>query len=139
MRKVVSGFLCALMIFSTCLIPAHASVQSNKYISQYGSQIVASGNGVVHVDFHTVGTGVMDTVGAKYIFIYENGHLVKTYSYINPLYTSSLVGTNTWYFFGGVNYQGTAGNTYYAEIVHYSAKSGGNGVEGTQTASVIAT
>lgn len=139
MRKVASSILCLIMIVSVCLVPAHASVQSNKYISQYGSQIVAKGNGVVHVDFHTVGTGYLDVVGAEYISIYENGNLVKTYSYINPLYTSSMVGTNTWYFFGGVDYQGTAGKTYYAEIIHYGEKSGGSGVEGTQTASIIAT
>lgn len=82
---------------------------------------------------------MLDKVGAKVIRIYEDGILVKIYSYINPLYTSSLIGTNTWYFFGGVNYQGTAGKTYYAEIIHYGEKSGGSGVEGTQTASVIAT
>lgn len=139
MKRVISGFLCAIMILSVCLVPAHATVQSNKYISQYGSQIVARGNGVVHVDFHTVGTGVLDVVGAEYIRIYENGYLVKTFSYINPLYSSSMVGTNTWFFFGGVDYQGTAGKTYYAQIVHYGEKSGGSGVEGTQTASVIAT
>jgi len=139
MRKAISGFLCVLIILSVCLVPAQAAVQSNKYISRYGSQIVASGNGVVHVDFHTVGTGILDKVGAKYIRIYENGYLVKTYSYINPLYSSSLIGTNTWYFFGGVDYQGTAGKSYYAEIIHYGEKSGGSGVEGTQTASIIAT
>ncbi len=139
MRKAVSGFLCALMILSTCLMPAHAAVQSNKYISRYGSQITAIGNGKVRVDFNTVGTGMLDTVGAQYIRIYENGYLVKTYSFINPLYTSFLVGTNTWLFYGGIDYQGTAGNTYYAVIVHYGAKSGGSGVEGSITSSVIAT
>lgn len=139
MRRVVSVFLCAIMLFTVPIVPAHAAVQSNKYISRYGGQIVASGNGVVHVDFHTVGTGVLDVVGAEYIYIYENSHLVKVFSYINPLYTSSMVGTNTWYFFGGVDYQGTAGNTYYAIIVHYGEKNGGSGVEGAITSSVVAT
>lgn len=139
MKRMISGFLCAIMILSACMVPAQAAVQSNKYISRYGSQIVAMGNGVIHVDFNTVGTGVLDVVGAEYIRIYEDGHLVKIYSYINPLYTSSLVATNTWYFYGGVNYQGTAGKTYYAVIVHYGEKNGGSGVEGTITSSVIAT
>ena len=139
MRKIVCGFLCTLMILCVSLVPVHADVQSNKYISQYGSQIVASGNGVIHVDFHTVGTGMMDKVGAKFVRIYENGYLVKTFSYINPLYSSSMFGTNTWYFYGGVNYQGTAGNTYYAVIVHFGEKNGSSGVEGSITTSVIAT
>ena len=139
MRKAISGFLCAMMILSMCFVPAHAAIQSNKYISRYGGQIVAAGNGVIHVDFNTVGTGVLDVVGAEYIRIYENGNLVKVYSYINPLYTSSMVATNTWIFYGGVNYQGTPGKTYYAVIVHYGEKSGGSGVEGSITASVIAT
>lgn len=139
MRKGISGFLCALMILSVCVFPVHADVQSNKYISRYGGQIVALGNGVVHVDFNTVGTGMLDKVGAQVIRIYENGSLVKIYSYLNPLYTSSLMGTSTWYFYGGVNYQGTAGNTYYAVIIHYGEKSGGSGVEGSITSSIIAT
>ena len=139
MRKAISGFLCALMILSTCLVPTHAAMQSNAYISRYGGKVTAVGNGIIHVDFNTVGTGMLDKVGAKYIRIYENGNWVKTYSYINPLYTSSMMGTNTWFFYGGVDYQGTAGNTYYAQIIHYGEKNGGYGTEGLQTYSVIAT
>ncbi len=139
MRKAISGFLCALMILSICLVPTHAAVQSNAYISRYGGKVTAVGNGVIHVDFNTVGTGMLDKVGAKYIRIYEDGYLVKTYSYINPLYASSMMGTNTWLFYGGVDYQGTAGKTYYAVILHYGEKDGGSGTEGSILSSVIAT
>lgn len=139
MRKTMSCILCALIIIANCAVPAHASMESNAYISIFGGQITAKGNGVVHVDFNTWGTGVMDTIGAKYIRIYENGHLVKTFSCYNPLYSASMVRTNHWFFYGGVDYQGTAGKTYYAEIVHYAEKNGGSGNQVLQTGSTIAT
>lgn len=139
MRKTISGVLCALIIIVNCSVPAHASMESNAYIFSFGGQITAKGNGVVHVDFNTWGMDVLDTIGAKYIRIYEDGNWVKTFSYINPLYTASMVRTNHWCFYGGVDYQGTAGKTYYAVIVHYGEKNGGSDTEWLQTGSVIAT
>lgn len=139
MRKTIGCILCTLIIIVNCTTPAHASMESNAYISRFGGQITAQGNGVVHVDFNTWGTDIMDKVGAKYIRIYEDGHIVKTFSCFNPLYTASMVRTNHWFFYGGVDYQGTAGKTYYAEVVHYGEKDGGSDTEVLQTASVIAT
>ncbi len=139
MRKTISGVLCALIIIVNCSVPAHASMESNAYIFSFGGQITAKGNGVVHVDFNTWGMDVLDTIGAKYIRIYEDGNWVKTFSCYNPLYTASMVRTNHWCFYGGVDYQGTAGKTYYAVIVHYGEKDGGSDIEVLQTGSTIAT
>ena len=139
MRKTISGVLCALIIIVNCSVPAHASMESNAYISRFGGQITAQGNGVVRVDFNTWGTGMMDKIGAQFIRIYEDGQLVKTFSCYNPLYSASMIKTNYWFFYGGVDYQGTAGKTYYAEIVHYGEKNGGSDTQVLQTGSTIAT
>lgn len=139
MKKLVCAVLCTLMVISVMITPAFAAMESNAYIESYSAQITLKGNGKIRVDFGTHGTGTMDVIGAETILLYENGSLVRTYSKDNLLYSSMLVGTNRWYFYGGVDYNGVAGRTYYAEVKHYAEDSTGSGYIWQQTPSEVAT
>ena len=66
-------------------------------------------------------------------------YLVKVFYAINPLYSAGMMGHSTWYFYGSVTYNGTAGKEYYAIISHYAGNSTGHGAEGYHTAPVTAT
>lgn len=55
------------------------------------------------------------------------------------LYSSTMFGHSTYYFYGYVYYDGTAGKSYYAVIVHYAGDSTGHDTEGSVTSTVIAT
>ena len=140
MKKTLRTVICIILVISALSIPmALAAMESNLYIDSYSAATSAKGNGLIRVDFGAHGTGLLDDLGASKIRIYENGSLVKTYLSSNPLYSASMMGHNTWIFYGGVNYQGTAGNTYYAEVTIYGGDGSGSDTEVYQTASVGAT
>jgi hypothetical protein len=140
MKRTLALILCLSLLFVVvCMPTAFAAEESNKYISSYGSAITTEGNGRIKINFNTFGTGYMDDIGSTGIVLYENGSVVKTYSGYNPLYASTMLGHNTYYFYGYVYYDGTAGNSYYAVIVHYAGNSSGHGTEASVTSTVVAT
>ena len=140
MKRTFALFLCLSLLLAVACIPtAYAAEESNKYISSYGSAITTEGNGRIKINFNTYGTGYMDDIGATTILLYENGTIVKTYSAYNALYSSTMLGHSTYYFYGYVYYDGNAGDSYYAVIVHYAGDSTGHGTEGSITSTVVAT
>ena len=94
---------------------ALAASESSSYIDSFSAATSAKGNGQIRVDFGVHGTGLLDVLGATKIKVYENGYLVQTFYSTSVLYAPYLMGHNTWVFYGGVDYTGTAGNTYYAK------------------------
>ena len=140
MKKTLRTVVCIILVISVLGIPAAlAAEESNHYINAYSAATSAKGNGLIRVDFGVHGTGILDDLGASKIRIYENGSYVTTFLCSNPLYSASMMGHNTWVFYGGVNYYGTAGNTYYAEVTFYGGDGSGSDTEVYQTASVVAT
>lgn len=140
MKRTFILILClALLLAAACTPTAYAAEESNKYISSYSSAITLEGNGRIKINFSTYGTGYMDDIGASTIVLYENGSVVKTYSGYNVLYSSTMFGHSTYYFYGYVYYDGTAGKSYYAVIVHYAGDSTGHDTEGSITSTVVAT
>ena len=140
MKRTLALILCLSLLFvAACMPTAFAAEESNKYISSYSSAITLEVNGKIKINFSTFGTNYMDDIGASTILLYENGTFVKSYSAYNALYSSTMFGHSTYYFYGYVYYNGTAGNSYYAVIVHYAGDSTGHGTEGSITATVVAT
>ena len=140
MKKTLRTVICLILVIAALSMPmALAAMESNQYIDSFSAATSAKGNGKIRVDFGVYGTGMMDDLGATTISIYKNGYIVKAFSSNNILYSASMMGHNTWVFYGGVDYQGVAGNTYYAEVTFYGADGSGSDIEIYQTASVVAT
>ena len=140
MKRTLALILCLSLLFvAACMPVAYAAEESNKYISSYSSAITLEGNGRIKINFSTFGTNYMDDIGASTIVLYENGSFVKAYSAYNVLYSATMFGHSTYYFYGYVYYNGNVGDSYYAEIIHYAGDSTGHGTEGSVTSTVVAT
>lgn len=121
----------ALVIALTLLLStaAFAAINASAYITATNAFITRNGN-TVEVDFWIVGTDTMDQIGIKYIYLYEkNGYswnLVKTFAYTNPIYSATLMDSNTGAHAGYVTYSGSAYKNYYADCRFYAEKDGGS-------------
>lgn len=130
MRKKAARII-ALIIALTLLLAstAFAAVNASDYINATSAWITRDGN-TVEIDFWIVGTDVMDQIGVKYIYLYEkNGYswnLVKTFAYTNPIYSATLMDSNTGAHAGYVTYSGSASKNYYADCRFYAEKDGGS-------------
>ena len=135
MKHFFTKLLCLFLVLSMIgTSTAFAAIESNAYISSFSGAVSVANDGTVTVNFGTMGTGKMDRIGASAITVYENGSWAATYYAANPNYTSTMMGTNAYQFYGYVTYAGTKGNTYQAHITHYAEKNGGNGTEDLWTA-----
>lgn len=134
-KRFIMILVCILLIQSFTPI-AYAATQSNKYISKYGAGISNPSNGVVRIDFNVYGTGLMSSIGASSIDLYENGSLVKCFSSTNPIYYSSMVSTSAYSKIGYVTYTANPGSTYYAVVSVFSSNSTGTGTETCTTGSI---
>lgn len=130
MRKK-SFRIIALIIALTLLLStaAFAAVNASAYINVTSAWITRDGN-TVEVNFYIVGTGTMDQIGVKYIYLYEkNGYswnLVKTFAYTNPLYSATMMDSSSAGHAGYVTYSGSAYKNYYADCRFYAEKDGGS-------------
>ncbi len=130
MRKKTIRII-ALIIVLTMLLStvAFAGTNASAYIAATNAFITRDGN-TVEVDFWIVGTDTMDQIGVKYIYLYEkNGYswnLVKTFAYTNPIYSATLMDSNTGAHAGYVTYSGSAYKNYYADCRFYAEKNGGS-------------
>lgn len=130
MRKKAARII-ALIIALTLLLAstAFAAVNASDYINATSAWITRDGN-TVEVNFWIVGTDTMDQIGVKYIYLYEkNGYswnLVKTFAYTNPIYSATLMDSNTGAHAAYVTYSGYASKSYYAECRFYAEKDGGS-------------
>ena len=124
--RITALVIVLMLILSTF---AYATVTASAYIAATSAWITRDGNNV-KVNFYIVGTNTMDQIGVKYIYLYEkNGNtwsLVKTFSYTNPLYASTMMGSSTGAKSGHVTYAGSASKNYYADCRFYAEKDGGS-------------
>jgi len=124
--RLISLILLAAMLLSTA---AFAATLQSDYIYYTSCSASRSGN-TVTINFSITGKGTMTKIGSTSIYLYENAgsgwSLVKTYSYLNPLYAATLMGSNTYYKNGSVTYNGVSGRNYYAVIYYYAGNSSGS-------------
>ena len=121
----------ALVIALTLLLTtvAFAATEASAYIAVTSAWISRDGN-TVEVNFYIIGTGTMDLIGVKKIYLYENNgytwSLVHTFDYTNPTYTSILMDSSTSAHAGYVTYSGSANKSYAATCYFYAEKAGGS-------------
>lgn len=130
MRKKTLRLLALILVLTMLLsTAAFAAMNASAYIAATNAFISRDGN-TVNVNFWIVGTGTMDQIGVKYIYLYEkNGNswsLVKTYAYSDPTYTTTLLASSTYVHAGYVTYSGSASKSYYADCRFYAEKNGGS-------------
>lgn len=124
--RIITLFLICILMLS-CV--AYAAINASEYINVTSAWITRDG-GSVQVHFYILGTDTMDQIGVKYIYLYEkNGNvwsLKKVFNYTDPLYTSTMMGTNSAVNSGNVSYSGSADKQYYATCWFYAEKNGGS-------------
>ena len=130
MRKKFLRIIALIIALSILLAStAFAAVNASAYINVTNAWITRDGN-TVEVNFWIIGTGTMDQIGVKYIYLYEKTgttwYLVKTFAYTDPLYAATLMGSSTYYKAGYVTYSGSASKNYYASCRFYAEKDGGS-------------
>ena len=123
--RIVALIVALTLLLSTA---AFAAVNASDYIAVTNAWITRDGN-TVEVNFWIIGTGTMDQIGVKYIYLYEKTgntwYWVKTFSYTDPLYTN-MMDTNTGTHATYVTYSGSASKSYYASCRFYAEKDGGS-------------
>lgn len=120
-----------LVIILTLLMStaAFASINASAYISATNTWITRSGS-TVKVNFTIVGTGTMDKIGVKYVYLYEkNGNswnLVETFDYTDSDYDDIMMDSSSSGHAGYLPYSGYANKNYYADVRFYAEKNGGS-------------
>lgn len=124
--RILMLFLALVMILS---MAALAAVTESDYIAATSAWITRDSN-TVKVNFYIVGTGTMDKIGVKNIYLYEkNGNtwsLVKTFDYTDSVYAADMMNTNSTAKAAYLSYSGSATKSYYAICRFYAEKNGGS-------------
>ena len=106
-------------------------MEASHYLTYYNAYISRSGN-TVKVNFEVVGTGVMDSIGATEIYLYEKTSAygswtpVQTYLSTDPAYASIMIDTNAGGYDNYVTYSGNSSYQYKAYVTIYAEKDGGS-------------
>ena len=110
----------ALFLSAGSLPAAAATVQTraSDYLSSYNAYIYPAGGGKIQVYFKVTGAGYQEALGALTIQVYESRNnsdwtLVRAYSHNNYPH---MMGYDTYYHSGHVDYQGVAGRYYRAMV-----------------------
>lgn len=132
--RVVSLVLVAAALLTNTVFAAES--RESKYISNYYGETVQLGDGLIKVTFDITGTGTMPTIGATKIDIYSLSEgKVATFEYTDEGY-EYLMGSNTFYYFNFVTYQGVPGEKYFAIIKYYVGNATG-GDTATYTTALV--
>lgn len=140
MKKKIMRIIAATMVVVTLIssVAFAADARASAYISSKGGGITAKGNGNMLIEFRVVATGMMDTLGASSIYIYTSDDtLVGTIRYTDTGY-SNMMTTNNYSYSSSITWQGTPGETYYANIMFYAKNSSGYDYRGFTTTEVTA-
>lgn len=130
MKKQCLRIIAFAIILTLILsMAALAAMTESDYIAATSAWITRNGN-TVKVNFYIVGTGTMDKIGVKYVYLYErNGtgwDLVETFEYTDPDYDDIMIESSTHAHAGYLPYSGSASKSYYADVRFYAEKNGGS-------------
>ena len=111
----------AIILIFACIFPVNAMAvesRASDYLSSYTAYVYPAGSGKIQVWFNVVGVGYQEALGALTIQIYEsknnsNWTLVTAFIHNN---NPDMMGYNTYYHSGHVDYQGVAGRYYRAYV-----------------------
>ena len=127
MKKSAALVLVFFFIFQVFSPMSFAATESNPYIDAHSASISKPSSNTVRIDFNLITTGYMDYLGANTVVLYKDGQVIKTFSRFNPLYTSSMVTTNTDVFYGHLSYTNASSGTYFAEVNFFASDEAGSG------------
>lgn len=102
--------------------------RSSAYLDSYNAYIYDCGNGHFQIWFSVSGVNVMDQLGALNVILKEssdNGttwNIAKTYRYTAY---PSMLGTNRMSYLSCVEFTGTVGYKYYANVSIWAGRNGG--------------
>lgn len=122
--KVVSLVLIVSFVFPVSAMAVEP--RASDYLSGYSAYVYPAGWGKVQVWFEVDGTNYMDEIGALEIKLYEskdneNWTWVKTFDYTDY---SGMLGYNDYYHAGHIEYNGTIGRYYKAQVCVWAGKNG---------------
>lgn len=119
----------SLLLAIVLLVPVGAMAaesRSSLYLDSYSAYVYPAGWGKVQVWFEVEGTNDMDEIGALEIQLYESKDnetwtWVKTFEYQDY---SGMLGYNDYYHAGHIEYSGTIGRYYKANVCVWAGKNG---------------
>jgi len=127
--RIITVFVFMLLLMSTAIAiepPGENAPESSYYLSSYGVDLVALGNGEMSVGMDVIGTGVMNKIGVSVLRIEQkvNGSW-EPYSIILGMTQPDFYMYNTNAYIGEYIFTGTAGVQYRATITAYAKNSSG--------------
>lgn len=134
-RKAIRLSILLIVLAILLSMAALAAMDASYYLSYYNAYITKNGN-TVNVNYEVQGTRVMDYVGVTEIYLYERANsydswnLVQTFLYTDPVYASSMMGSNSGFKVDHVSYSGNSSYQYMAYLTVYAEKDGGSDSRG---------
>lgn len=129
MKKRIIPIICAVLLMVNLCGVANAITQASDYFGCTAVYATATDGGKVLVEFEIDATHIMDEVGAKRIYIYEqqsDGSYSNVYTFRSTTYYSSMINTNSAFGDGAITYQGIPGRKYFATVAVYAKDSEGS-------------
>ena len=128
-KKTLRSIALIIALTLVLSVAAIAAENASEYIAVTNAWITRDGN-TVEVNFYVIGTGTMDMIGVKYVYLYEKTgntwHLVETYDYTDPQYAADMMNYNSSAKAAYLPYSGSASKSYYADCRFYAEKDGGS-------------
>lgn len=107
--------------------PGEDEPQASLYLSSYGVDLIAVGNGQMVVEMDVIGTGTMSKIGVYSLLIEQkvNGTWSE-YATVFGIYHSDFYAYNTISYLGEYYFNGTAGVQYRVTMTAYARNSTGS-------------
>lgn len=126
LSRLLVIFLVITLLLSINVTATGNSPRASYYLDSYSTYIYPAAFGKIQVWFNVTGVEYMDDIGALTIRIYESTDnetwtWVKTYTNGD---TPSILGHDTIYYSGHVDYQGTIGRYYKAYVTLWAGRDG---------------
>ena len=132
------------LVLALCLVSSmactFAAARSSAYLDSYRASCTAKSGGQIAITIDVDGTGNMDAIGAKEIYLYsstDNVNFICVASFTSDDYPE-LLGSGYYYLETPITYQGIIGRYYNASVYCYAEKNGGSDTRLYETASVQA-
>jgi len=124
---VFSSVAMAAALDPNAAVAENPPMRASAYIVSYTAVISKVGTATVNIDYSITAPGVMTSIGANSIVIFEKAgttwSAVKTFSYPSTL---GLRTSNSCIHTSSVQYAGVSGRQYYAVITFYSGNNSGS-------------
>lgn len=128
-KKYVLLKVVAMILIIACVFPVNAMAvepRASDYLLSYSAYVYPAGWGKVQVWFEVDGIDDMDEIGALEIQLYESKDN-ETWTWVDT-YTFNdypgMLGYNDYYHAGHIEYNGTIGRYYKANVCVWAGKNG---------------